>query len=125
MTAEAFFARSWSVIAALLVLFITGGGFAVFNLYYKRWKDGRDESFNSQAWTGLVVVTMLDTLLFAVLDVGQAFPLVSEGWGAIVGISTSIILPILGYKSVQNITASKKDSTTTNTTINSSTTESK
>lgn len=116
MTADAFFSRSWSVIAALLVLFITGGGFAVFNLYYKRWKDGRDDAFNSQAWTGLVVVVMLDTLLFAVLDVGQAFPLVSEGWGAIVGISTSIILPILGYKSVQNITASKKDSTTTTTT---------
>ena len=122
---EAWFARTWSAIAALLVLFITGGGFAVFRMYYTRWKDGRDEAFNSQAWTGLVVVVMLDAVLFAILDVGQAFPLVSEGWGAIVGISTSIILPILGYKSVQNITASKKDSTTTTTNTSTTTNETK
>lgn len=107
MNVELALARTWIVVAAMLVLFITGGGAAAFREYYRRWKAKEDDTLNSQAWTALVITVMLDVLLFAVLNVGQAFELVSEGWGAIVGISTSILLPILGYKSVQNITAGK------------------
>ncbi len=47
-------------------------------------------------------------LVFAILDVGQAFALVSEAWGAMyVGIIGTVLLPILGYKSVQAVQASK------------------
>ncbi len=46
------------------------------------------------------------------LTPGRAFTLVTEGWGAIVGIIGTLILPLLGYKSVQIITAGKNQPTT-------------
>lgn len=107
MTVDLWLARTFSVIAALLSLGIAFGAGAVFRLYYQRFRAGSDSSFNTQ---GLVVATVavgLEAILFAVLDVGQAFALVSEGWGAIVGIIGTLIMPILGYKSVQAVQASK------------------
>ena len=112
---EVWLARSFSILAALVALFVTGGGFAVFQNYYKRWRDKVDESFNSQAWVALIVTVALDSICFAILDVGQAFMLVSEAWGAIVGVIGTVLLPIIGYKSVQNITAAKGGPTTINT----------
>lgn len=106
---ETWLARSFIIIIAGLMLFIAGAGVGVFLEYYRRFKkvDGGDESFNTQGWTAVVVCVVLEVLLAAVMDVGQAFMLVSEGWGAIVGISSTLLLPILGYKSVQSIAASK------------------
>jgi hypothetical protein len=106
---ETWLARSFIVIIAALMLFIAGAGISVFSEYYRRFKHpaGLDDSFNSQGWTALVVCAVLEVLLAAVMDVGQAFALVSEGWGAIVGITGTLLLPILGYKSVQAIQATK------------------
>lgn len=104
---ETWLARSFVVLAALLALFVTGGSFFVFSNYYRRWRSGRDENFNTQAWTALVIAVALDSICFAILNVGQAFELVSEAWGAIVGIIGTVLLPILGYKSVQAVQASK------------------
>lgn len=104
---ETWLARTFSILAALVALFVTGGGFFVFHNYYRRWRYGQDESFNSQAWTAIIVAVALDAVCFAILDVGQAFALVSEAWGAIVGIIGTVLLPILGYKSVQAVQASK------------------
>ncbi len=104
---ETWLARSFIVIAALLSLFVTGGSFFVFHNYYRRWRYGQDDQFNTQAWTALIVAVALDAICFAILDVGQAFALVSEAWAALVGIIGTVILPILGYKSVQAVQASK------------------
>ena len=104
---EVWLARSFIVLAALVSLFVTGGSFFVFHNYYRRWRYGQDENFNTQAWTALIVAVALDAICFAILDVGQAFALVSEAWGAIVGIIGTVLLPILGYKSVQAVQASK------------------
>ena len=104
---EVWLSRSFVVLAALVSLFVTGGSFFVFHNYYRRWRYGQDENFNTQAWTALIVAVALDAICFAILDVGQAFALVSEAWAAIVGIIGTVLLPILGYKSVQAIQASK------------------
>jgi len=104
---EVWLARSLIVIAALVLLFVTGGSFFVFHNYYRRWRYGQDEQFNTQAWTALIVAVALDAICLAILDVGQAFALVSDAWGAIVGIIGTVLLPILGYKSVQAVQASK------------------
>lgn len=104
---EAWLARSFAIIAATVILFATGGAFYVFREYYRRWKVGKDDTFNTQAWTALILAVALDVIMFAVLDVGQAFLLVSEAWAAIVGIIGTLLLPILGYKSVQAVQASK------------------
>lgn len=111
---ETWLARTFIVILAFLMLFIAGAGVGVWLVYYRRFKRpaGGDESFNSQGWTALVVCAVLEVLLAAVMDVGQAFLLVSEGWGAIVGITGTLLLPILGYKSVQAISAGKNAPTT-------------
>lgn len=106
---ETWLARTFIVIIAGLMLFIAGAGIGVWKEYYRRFKkiDGGDESFNTQGWTAIVVCVVLEVLLAAVMDVGQAFLLVSEGWGAIVGICATLLLPILGYKSIQSISAAK------------------
>lgn len=104
---EVWLSRSFVVLAALVSLFVTGGSFFVFHNYYRRWRYGQDENFNTQAWTALIVAVALDAICFAILDVGQAFALVSEAWAAIVGIIGTVLLPILGYKSVQAIQATK------------------
>ena len=104
---ETWLARTFIVIAALLSLFVTGASFFVFHNYYRRWRYGQDVKFDTQAWTALIVAVALDAICFAILDVGQAFALVSEAWGAIVGIIGTVLLPILGYKSVQAVQAGK------------------
>lgn len=111
---ETWLARSFVVIAAAVILFATGGAFYVFREYYRRWKTGKDDAFNTQAWTALILAVALDVIMFAVLDVGQAFLLVSEAWAAIVGIIGTLLLPILGYKSVQAVQASKGVNNVTN-----------
>lgn len=104
---ELWFARSFIVIIAGLMLFILGAGTAVFWQYFKRFKSGLDSSFNTQGWTAVIVMAAIEIVLAAVVDVGQALVLVTEGWGAIVGIFGTLLLPILGYKSVQAVTAAK------------------
>lgn len=107
MSFELFFARTWVVLAAGLALFIAGAGAAVFRIYFRRWRDGKDATFDTHAWTALTVATILEMLLFAVLDVGQAFALVTDGWGAIVGICGTLLMPILGYKAIAKVTSTK------------------
>lgn len=108
MSFEVLIARTWIVFAALLVLFITGGGISVFVAFFKRWqRQPNGASFDTHAWTAMVVTVVLDILLFAMLDVGQAFMLLSESWGALVGVCSTLLMPILGYKAVQKVTTSK------------------
>jgi hypothetical protein len=110
---ETWLARSFIVIIAGLMLFIGGAGASVWMEYYRRFKDTRDPAFNTNGWTAMIVTVALECILAAVTNVGQAFELVTEGWGAIVGIIGTLLLPILGYKSVQTISAK---GSTTNTT---------
>ena len=109
---ETWLARTFVIIGALLILFLTGAAVAIFREYLKRWKDGREATFNTHAWTACIIAVALNVILFAVLDVGQALVLVTEGWGAIVGIIGTLLLPLLGYKSVQAVQATKGGPTT-------------
>lgn len=104
---ELWFARTFILIIAGLMLFVLGAGVGVFAEYFKRFKSGLDASFNTQGWTAIIVTAAIEIVLAAVADVGQALVLVTEGWGAIVGIFGTLLLPILGYKSVQAVTAAK------------------
>ena len=110
--------NAFIVIIAFLMLFITGAGCSVFVEYRRRFIDpaGKDESFNTQGWTAITITVILDVLLAAVLDVGKAYLLVSQFWGAIVGITGAVLLPILGYKSVQAVTSAKEANSVTGAT---------
>lgn len=109
---ETWLARTFIVIIAALMLFIGGAGAAVWMEYYRRFKDARDPAFNTNGWTAIIVTVALEVILAAVTNVGQAFELVTEGWGAIVGIIGTLLLPILGYKSVQAISSAPKGGAT-------------
>ena len=111
---ETWLARTFIVIIASLMLFIAGAGCSIFLEYRKRFRAGKDESFNSHGWTALIVTATLELMLGAAVDIGQAFLLVTEGWGGLVALAGTLLLPIMGYKSVQTITAGKNQPTTIN-----------
>lgn len=117
MSVDLWLARTFSVLAATMALGIAYGSGVVFRVYFTQFraaiasydpKSGlQAPAFNTHAVVIVTVAVALEAILFAILDVGQAFALVSEGWGAIVGIIGTLILPLLGYKSVQAVQASK------------------
>jgi hypothetical protein len=126
---ETWLARTFSILVAVIALGLAYGLGVVFRIYLNvfreevtLWKSltlveraaspAARPAFNSHGVVILTVMVGLEAILFAILDAGQAFTLVTEGWGAIVGIIGTLILPLLGYKSVQNITAGKNQPTT-------------
>lgn len=75
--------------------------------YFLAWRKGGFRDVSSNLWVALIIGTLLDIVLFAVLDVGQAIVLVTEGWGGIVGICASVLLPLLGYKAMTKVISPK------------------
>ena len=108
---ETWFARTWIVLAAGIVLGISILGFMVAVHYYRDWRagvaSGKFNDLSTNFWVALIVGTLLDVVLFAVLDVGQALVLVTEGWGGIVGICATVLLPMLGYKAMTKVVTPK------------------
>ena len=117
MNVDLWLARTFSILAATMALGIAYGSGVVFRAYFVQFRSAVASydpkcgqpapAFNTHAVVIVTVAVALEAILFAILDVGQAFALVSEGWGAIVGIIGTLILPLLGYKSVQAVQASK------------------
>lgn len=104
---EIWISRTWVFLPAVLVLFITGAAAAIVWHYIRLWKEQGFNDVSSNVWVALTVAVVLDLMLFAVLDVGQALVLLTEGWGAIVGICSTVLMPLLGYKAISKITTPK------------------
>lgn len=121
---ETILARTFAVLVALIAVGVAYGAGVVFKTYLLLFREeiatwrlltpqermctnGTKPTFNTHGVVIITVAVALECILWAILDVGQAFALVVDGWGAIVGIIGTLILPLLGFKSVQNITASK------------------
>lgn len=124
---ELWIARTFIFLPAMLVLFITGAAAAISWHYIGTWKRKEFNDVSSNVWVALVVATILDVILFAVMDVGQALVLLTEGWGAIVGICSTVLLPLLGYKALTKVSTPKGgtvESSSTETTTTSSMTRS-
>jgi len=117
-------ARTFSILVAFTSLGIAYGAGVVFKWYLILFREelatwrlltpeqrmctaGAKPTFNTHAIVIVTVAVALECVPWAILDVGQAFNLVVDGWGAIVGIIGTLILPLLGYKSVQTITSGK------------------
>lgn len=128
MNVDLWLARTFSILVAFTSLGVAYGAGVVFKSYYMAFKDdiaawklltveqhrsmeSSKPAFNTHAIVIITVAVALECILWAVLNVGQAFELVVDGWGAIVGIIGTLILPLVGYKSIQNITASKGNAT--------------
>lgn len=110
---ELWIARTWIFLPAILVLFITGAAASIASHYIKTWKAKGFPDVSSNVWVALVVATVLDLILFAVMDVGQALAILTDGWGAIVGICSTVLLPLLGYKAVTKVATPKGGSAET------------
>lgn len=117
-------ARTFSILVAVTSLGLAYGSGVVFKWYLllfreeiATWRLLTPEqrmststvkpSFNTHAVVIITVAVALECIPWAILDVGQAFNLVVDGWGAIVGIIGTLILPLLGFKSIQTITSGK------------------
>ena len=110
MNIDLWLARTFSALAAFSVLSIMAFQIAVMLHYYRQWKRDSSAKFvdlSSNFWIAAVVGTMMQMFLYAVLDVGQALVLVTEGWGAIVGICATVLAPFLGYKAATKIATPK------------------
>ena len=104
---ELWIARTFIFLPALLVLLITGAAASISHQYIKVWKRDGFNDVSSNLWVAWIVATILDLLLLAAMNVGQALELLTEGWGAIVGVCSTLLLPLLGYKAVTKITTPK------------------
>lgn len=119
---ELWIARTFIFLPALMVLFITGAAVAIIRNYIRIWKRDGFNDVSSNVWVAALVATVLNIMLFAVMDVGQALILFGEYWGGIVGVCSTVLLPLLGYKAVTKITTPKSGTveTTSTETISSS-----
>jgi hypothetical protein len=104
---ELWIARSGVVIALFICVAITTIGVQVARHYIKLWKTQGFNDVSSNLWIALTFTVVLDLFLFAVMDIGQAFSLVVDGWGGIVGISTALLGFAFGYKATTKIIGSK------------------
>lgn len=104
---ELWISRTFIFLPALMVLFISGAAAAIIWNYVKVWKRGGFNDVSSNVWVAATVAVVLNMMLFAVMDVGQALVFLTEGWGAIVGICSTILMPLLGYKAISKITTPK------------------
>lgn len=113
---ELWIARTFIFLPAIMVLFSTGAAVAIVHNYIRIWKRDGFNDVSSNVWVALLVSTMLNLIMFAVMDVGQALVILTEGWGALVGICSTVLLPLLGYKAVTKITSPKGGTTETTST---------
>lgn len=113
---ELWVARTWIFLPALMVLYWTGSAAAIIHNYIHVWKRDGFNDVSSNVWVAMLVPTMLCLVLFAIMDVGQALVILTEGWGAIVGICSTVLMPILGYKAVTKINTPKGGTTETTST---------
>lgn len=128
---DVWLARTFSILVAFTSLGIAYGAGVVFKWYLLLFREeiatwrlltpeqrmcttGVKPTFNTHAIVIVTVAVALECIPWAILDVGQAFNLIVDGWGAIVGIIGTLILPLLGFKSVQTITAGKTSVATVN-----------
>ncbi len=119
-------ARTFSVLVAFIALGVAYGAGVVFKVYYLLFKEevatwrlltpqermctaGVKPTFNTHGVVIVTVAVALECILWAILNVGEAFSLVVDGWGAIVGIIGTLILPLLGYKSIQSLSTTSKN----------------
>lgn len=107
MNVELWLARTGVLISAALVIAITWIGIKIARHYVRIWQTQGFNDVSSNLWIALTFTVVLDIFLFAVMDIGQAFSLVVDGWGGIVGISTSLLGFAFGYKAVTKITTPK------------------
>jgi hypothetical protein len=104
---ELWLARTGIVISAALVIAITWIGIKIARHYVRLWQSQGFNDVSSNLWISLTFTVVLDIFLFAVMDIGQAFSLVVDGWGGIVGISTSLLGFAFGYKATTKILTPK------------------
>lgn len=123
MNVELWLARTGVLISAVLVVAITWIGIKIARHYVKIWQEQGFNDVSSNLWIALTFTVVLDIFLFAVMDIGQAFSLVVDGWGAIVGISTALLGFAFGYKATTKFAGQRGsfESTSTTTTEQRST----
>lgn len=118
LNVELWIARTGVLVVLFVCLVVTGVLTRVAVDYVRVWEREKFRDVSSNLFITLTFMVVLDIFLFAVMDIGQAFSLVVEGWGGIVGISTALLGFAFGYKATTKISGTKGggvDVTPTNT----------
>lgn len=121
---ELWIARTWIFLPALMVLLITGAAAAIIHNYIRIWKRDGFNDVSSNVWIAAMVATVLNMMLFALMDVGQALVFFSESWGGVVGVCSTVLMPLLAYKSIAKLSTTPTGMTVESTTETSSTSNS-
>lgn len=104
---ELWIARTGILVVLFVCLVVTGILTRVAVDYVRVWERERFRDVSSNLFITLTFMVVLDIFLFAVMDIGQAFALVVDGWGGIVGISTALLGFAFGYKATTKIGGTK------------------
>jgi len=107
MSFEVWIARTFIFLPALLVLFIDGAAVAIVWHYIRLWREKGFNDVSSNVWVALTVATVLNLMLLALMDVGQALMLFGEYWGGVVGVCSTLLMPLLTYKGLTKIAMPK------------------
>lgn len=107
LNVELWIARTGVLVVLFVCLVVTGILTRVGVDYVRVWEREKFRDVSSNLFITLTFMVVLDIFLFAVMDIGQAFSLVVEGWGGIVGISTALLGFAFGYKATTKIGGTK------------------
>lgn len=102
MSFELFFARTWIVFVAASVVTVDFIAAKIAWNYFRDWRDGvlRGKGFDisTNVWVALTVSSALTLIGAAIMDVGQAFVLVSESAEKLAWLYGAMLGPSMIYK---------------------------
>lgn len=78
MNIELLIARTWIVLCAILAVLLLVAAGTILHHGVRRWVKGQDKDINSNVWIAMLVSFTLLFLLCAIMDVGQAFPMLDK-----------------------------------------------
>ena len=104
MNIELWFARTGIIAAVFILCANTHFGFSVAYNYLRVWRRGGFNDISSNAFIALTVSAIIDLLMLAIMDVGQAMMILTEGWAGVVGLLSTILGFAFGYKASTKLT---------------------
>lgn len=95
------------ILPAALALFVTGFCVAVALHSYRRMVAEKQPYLDIGGWLALMVAVVLDTVIFAGMDIGKFETILGDDWAGIVGLISAVLFPFWGFKAASKFASPK------------------